>query len=94
MPMYNPSHPSLTVRHDCLEPLGLNVTEGAKELGVARQALNNLANSKASISPEMPCAWAKLAAICPQCGCSCKWPMTSPKCGGRKSASSLLHAAP
>ena len=26
MPMHNPLHPGLTVRHDCLEPLGLNVT--------------------------------------------------------------------
>jgi type 1 fimbriae regulatory protein FimB len=24
--MHNPLHPGLTVRHDCLEPLGLNVT--------------------------------------------------------------------
>jgi hypothetical protein len=39
MPMHNPPHPGLTVRHDCLEPLGLTVTEGAKVLGVTRQAL-------------------------------------------------------
>ena len=45
MPMHNPPHPGLTVRHDCLEPLGLTVTEGAKVLGVTRQALNNLVNS-------------------------------------------------
>ena len=32
MPMHNPPHPGLTVRHDCLEPLGLTVTEGAKVL--------------------------------------------------------------
>jgi len=53
MPMHNPPHPGLTVRHDCLEPLGLTVTEGAKVLGVTRQALNNLVNGKAGISPEM-----------------------------------------
>jgi addiction module HigA family antidote len=41
------------VRHDCLEPLGLTVTEGAKVLGVTRQALNNLVNGNAGISPEM-----------------------------------------
>jgi len=45
--------PRLTVRHDCLEPLGLTVTEGARVLGVTRQALNNLVNCKAGISPEM-----------------------------------------
>ena len=53
MPMKNPPHPGLSVRYDCLEPFGLTVTEGAKVLGVTRQALNNLVNSKAAISPEM-----------------------------------------
>jgi addiction module HigA family antidote len=53
MPMKNPLHPGLSVRYDCLEPLGLTVTEGAKVLDVTRQALNNLVNGKAAISPEM-----------------------------------------
>ncbi len=53
MPMKNPPHPGLHVRHDCLEPLGLSVTEGAKALRVTRQALNNLVNGKSGISPEM-----------------------------------------
>lgn len=48
-----PQHPGLAVRHDCLDPLGLTVTEGAKILGVCRQALNNLVNGKAGISAEM-----------------------------------------
>jgi addiction module HigA family antidote len=51
--MKEPPHPGLSVRYDCLEPLGLTVTEGAKALGVTRQALNNLVNGKAGISPEM-----------------------------------------
>jgi antitoxin HigA-1 len=53
MPMKNPPHPGWSVRHDCLEALGLSVTEGAKVLGVTRQALNNLVNGKSGISPEM-----------------------------------------
>jgi addiction module HigA family antidote len=53
MPMKNPPHPGETVRYDCLEPLGLSVTDGAKALGVTRQALNNLVNGKSGISPEM-----------------------------------------
>ena len=53
MPMKNPPHPGLSVRLDCLEPLGLSVTEGAKVLGVTRQTLNNLVNAKSGISPEM-----------------------------------------
>ena len=53
MPMKNPVHPGELVRYACLEPLGLSVTEGAKVLGVTRQALNNVVNGKAAISPEM-----------------------------------------
>jgi addiction module HigA family antidote len=51
--MKEPPHPGLSIRYDCLEPLGLTVTEGATALGVTRQALNNLVNGKAGISPEM-----------------------------------------
>ena len=53
MRMKNPPHPGLSVRHDCLEPLGLSITEGAKVLGVTRQAMNNLVSGKAGISAEM-----------------------------------------
>lgn len=53
MSMKNPVHPGRVVRHDCLEPLGLSVTAGAKVLGVTRQALNNVVNERAGISPEM-----------------------------------------
>jgi addiction module HigA family antidote len=51
--MKKPTHPGRVVRHDCLDPLGLSVTAGAKVLGVTRQALNNVVNGKSGISPEM-----------------------------------------
>jgi antitoxin HigA-1 len=51
--MKNPPHPGRIVRQDCVAPLGLTITEAAKALGVSRQALNNLVNGKAGISPEM-----------------------------------------
>lgn len=53
MLMKNPPHPGRCVRHDCLEPLGLSVAEGAKVLGVSRQALNNLVKGHGGISAEM-----------------------------------------
>src|ERR1039458_4161907 len=53
MPMKNPVHPGRIIRRDCLEPLGLSVTAGAKVLCVTRQALNNIVNGKSGISPEM-----------------------------------------
>ena len=53
MPMKNPPHPGLSIRHDCLEPLGLSVTEVAQRLGVSRKQLSDLVNGHAGISPEM-----------------------------------------
>lgn len=51
--MANPPHPGELVRHDCLAPLDLTVTAGAKVLGVSRKALDNLVNGRAGVSPEM-----------------------------------------
>ena len=48
----NPSHPGEIVR-ECIEGLELNVTEGAKALGVTRAALSRVLNARASVSPEM-----------------------------------------
>ena len=53
MPMKNPPHLGKVVCVSCLEPLGLNVTQGAKVLGVSRQALSNLVNCRARISADM-----------------------------------------
>src|ERR1700683_2177428 len=52
MPMKNPHHPGDLIR-DCLDELGVNVTEGAKALGVTRTALSRLINRKADVSVEM-----------------------------------------
>ena len=49
MPMKNPPHPGESIRADCLEPLGLTVTDTVKALGVSRQALNNLINGQPGI---------------------------------------------
>lgn len=53
MCMKNPMHPGEVVRETCLKPLGLSVAEGAKILGVSRQALSNLVNGKAGMSIDM-----------------------------------------
>jgi addiction module HigA family antidote len=53
MAMKNPVHPGRILRADCIEPLGLTITEAAKALGVTRQALNNVVNGKSGISSEM-----------------------------------------
>ncbi len=53
MTMKTPPHPGLSVRHDCIEPLGLTITEAAEVLAVTRQTLNNLVNGKSGISADM-----------------------------------------
>ena len=53
MAMKNPPHPGLSIKEHCLEPLGLNITEAAKVLGVARHTLSRVLNGHAAISPEM-----------------------------------------
>ncbi len=73
MPMKNPPHPGLSVRINCLDPLGLSVSAGARVLGVSRTTLSRLIHGHAGISPEMairlskafgstPGGWIKLQA--------------------------------
>ncbi len=53
MPMKNPPHPGRSIKDACLDALNLNVTEGAKILGVARHTLSRVLHGHAGISPEM-----------------------------------------
>jgi len=53
MPMKNPPHPGGFVFRQCIEPLGLSITEAAGALGVTRTTLSELVNGKRGISPEM-----------------------------------------
>ncbi len=46
-------HPGLYVRHECLVPHELSVTDAAFILGVSRQALSNLLGGHAGISADM-----------------------------------------
>ncbi len=53
MAMKNPPHPGRSIKENCLDPLGLTVTEAAKVLGVARHTLSRVVNGHAAVSPEM-----------------------------------------
>ena len=53
MPMKHPPYPGRSIKDACLEPLGLNVTEGAKVLGVTRNTLSRVINGQSGISPDM-----------------------------------------
>ena len=53
MLMHDPPHPGALIRRQCLEPLGLTVTEAARGLAVSRNTLSLLLNGRIGISPEM-----------------------------------------
>jgi addiction module HigA family antidote len=53
MTMKNPLHPGGVVFRQCIEPLGLCITDAAAALGVTRNTLSELVNAKRGISPEM-----------------------------------------
>ena len=53
MTMKNPPHPGGVVLRECIEPLGLSVTDAAAALGVTRNTLSELVNEHRGISPEM-----------------------------------------
>jgi addiction module HigA family antidote len=59
MSMHNPPHPGGIIRRQCLEPLGLTVTEAAAGLGVTRQTLSDLLNERAGVSVDMAIRLAK-----------------------------------
>ena len=52
MTMKNPNHPGDIIR-DCLDELGVSVTDGAEALGVTRAALSRVINRRAGVSAEM-----------------------------------------
>ncbi len=53
MESYNPPHPGEILKELCLEPLGINLTQGAQALGVSRKTLSAIINGRARITPEM-----------------------------------------
>src|SRR6204780_3642079 len=53
MTMKNPPHPGGVVLRQCIEPLGVSITDAAAALGVTRTTLSELVNEKRGISPEM-----------------------------------------
>ena len=53
MTMKTPPHPGGVVLRQCIEPLGLTITNAAEALGVTRNTLSELVNGKRGISAEM-----------------------------------------
>ena len=60
MTMKNPPHPGTVVLQECIQSLGLSITDAAAALGVTRNTLSELVNGKRGISPEMAVRIAKV----------------------------------
>jgi len=61
-----PTHPGEVLLEDVIKPLGITVTEAAKNLGVSRKTLSELVNQKAALSPEMALRIAKATNTSPE----------------------------
>jgi len=48
-----PTHPGEVLLKDIIKPLGVTITQAAKDLGVTRKTLSEFVNQKAGLSPEM-----------------------------------------
>ena len=51
--MKNHPHPGELLREDVLVPLGIEVTDAAQRLGIARSTLSRIINGTAGISPDL-----------------------------------------
>src|SRR5579862_4530821 len=61
-----PTHPGKILRDHYLEPRGIGITEAAELMGVTRQALNNVVNGKAGVSPDMAVRLGRVLGLQPE----------------------------
>jgi|SRR5687767_10941596 antitoxin HigA-1 len=66
--MKSPPHPGRIVRQECLEPLGITITQAARALEVERQTLNNLVNQLSGVRPKWPSGYPRPSAALRKCG--------------------------
>ena len=48
-----PTHPGEVLLEDVIKPLGITITDAAKDLGISRKTLSELVNGKCALSPEL-----------------------------------------
>jgi len=86
MAMKNPPHPGGLVLRQCIEPLGLSITQAATALGVTRTTLSELVNGNAVSLRKWPCAYRKCSGEARKAGLRSK--LTTNFSGCRPAASS------
>jgi antitoxin HigA-1 len=48
-----PTHPGEVLLEDVMKPLGITITEAARDLGVSRKTLSEIVNGRCALSPEI-----------------------------------------
>lgn len=61
-----PTHPGEVLLEDVIKPLGLTITEAARDLGISRKMLSEIVNGKTRISPELAVRIAKATNTSPE----------------------------
>ncbi len=61
-----PTHPGEVLLEDVIKPLGITITEAAKDLGVSRKALSEVVNGRCALSPEMAVRIGKATSTSPE----------------------------
>ncbi len=61
-----PTHPGVLFKEEVLEPLGMTITEAAKNLGISRKNLSEFINERISLSPDMAIRISKATKTSPE----------------------------
>jgi addiction module HigA family antidote len=61
-----PTHPGEVLLEDVIKPLGITITEAAKDLGVSRKALSELVNGRSALSSDLAVRIAKATNTSPE----------------------------
>jgi antitoxin HigA-1 len=48
-----PTHPGEVLLEDVIKPLGITITEAARDLGISRKTLSEVVNGRCALSPEL-----------------------------------------
>ena len=61
-----PTHPGKVLYEDVIKPLGITITEAAKDLGVSRKTLSELVNERCGLTADMAIRIAKASNTTPE----------------------------
>ncbi len=61
-----PTHPGEVLLEDVIKPLGITITEAAKDIGVSRKTLSEIVNCRCAVSPEIAVRIGKATGTSPE----------------------------